>query len=127
MLKEIEVRFSTCHFTHGIQSQENPCICTAGSPACYSGGWSAEPAMKWTISEMHHLHNNVGAHTGEATRSCGVKPQYWHVIHANNVPSASFLLCFHVSVIYHLEMTNKPKWLSSALLFKGYSSGEWIK
>lgn len=34
MLNEREARFGTRHFTHGIQSQENPCICTGGSPAC---------------------------------------------------------------------------------------------
>lgn len=46
MLNEREVRFGIGHFTHRIQSQENPCICTGGSRAGYGGGWSAVPAMK---------------------------------------------------------------------------------
>lgn len=72
MLNEREVRFSTRHFTHRIQSQENPCICTGGSPAHYSGGWSAEPAMKWTISEMYHPHKNVASHTCEVVLNLSV-------------------------------------------------------
>lgn len=59
MLNEKEVRFSTRHYTDGIQSEENPYICTGGSLTRYGGGWSAVPAMKWTISEMYHLHTTM--------------------------------------------------------------------